>query len=117
METDQIKRIEIDEEGRLLIFPETLKFPMIYRTATEVHWDSENKNLYSPRPREWTYFDWFKHILDVVENEGTYELRLTNKTEWINISEDLKTEIKKEKRSTTKNKANAALTSSVDRDV
>ncbi|TDQ28144.1 hypothetical protein CLV82_2974 [Zeaxanthinibacter enoshimensis] len=71
---------------------------MIYRTATEVHWDPECKCLYSPRPREWTYYDWYKHILEVVENEGNYKLKLTDRTEWNNIPKELKTEIMKERK-------------------
>ncbi|TDQ28138.1 hypothetical protein [Zeaxanthinibacter enoshimensis] len=97
-ETDKIKRVEIDEIGQLLIFPETLKFPMVYRTATEVHWDPECKCLYSPRPSEWTYFDWYNHILEVVQNEGNYKLKLTDRTEWKNIPKELKTEIMKERK-------------------
>lgn len=96
METDQISRIEIDQEGRLHIFPANLRFPLVYRTATEVHWNPERKSLYSPKPRDWTYFEWFKHIIDVIEKEVAYKLQLTDKTEWINISEELRTEIKKE---------------------
>jgi hypothetical protein len=97
METDQIKRIEIDEDGRLHIYPLKSKFPMIYRTATEVHWNPERKSLYSPTPREWTYFEWYKHIVNVVEEGGLYSFQITEVTQWINIPDDLKNEIKKER--------------------
>lgn len=92
MKTDQIKEIEIDDSGRLCIFPEKEKFTMIYRTATEVHWDNEKLFLYSPKPRDWSYFDWYKHIINVVNDCGC-TLLLTKETVWTNISSSLKEQI------------------------
>jgi len=48
MRKDKILRIEIDFEGKLLIRPEESKFPMIYRTAAEIHWDAGKNSVYSP---------------------------------------------------------------------
>ena len=67
METDIITSIEIDQEGRLHLITKSATFPMIYRTATEVHWNPEKHSLYSPRPRDWTYGQWYEHICDVAE--------------------------------------------------
>lgn len=85
MESDNIVKVEIDKEGKLHIKPETVKFPMIYRTATEVHWDISNQTLFSPAPRDWTYLEWFSHIIEVVREECFYRLSLTDKTEWVNV--------------------------------
>ena len=95
MKTDCIEYIEIDGEQRLHIKPELEKFTLIYRTATEVHWDNKKMTLYSPRPRDWSYLDWFNHIIRVSENECSVTLKLTNKTEWINIPLELINEITK----------------------
>jgi hypothetical protein len=92
VKTDNIKEIGIDASGRLCIFPEKENFSMIWRAASEVHWDNNNSFLYSPKPREWSYYDWFKHIIATVKDAGC-DLILTNDTLWINIPDLLKQEI------------------------
>lgn len=45
---DKITKVEIDDSGRLHLKPEKSKFTLIYRTATEVHWDDKkNDTLFS----------------------------------------------------------------------
>lgn len=90
---DQILELGIDDKERLYIKPATERFVLIYRTATEVHWDNKGLFLYSPKPREWTYFDWYKHIIEVVKNECGCKLILSGQTVWINIANDLRKEI------------------------
>lgn len=92
---DSITQIEIDESGKLHVKPELEKFTLIYRTATEVHWDENKLTLYSPKPREWNYLEWFLHITKVAKTECSTELKLTDKTKWINIPDELKNEIMK----------------------
>lgn len=92
MYTDKIDKIEIDSIGRLCITPHIKEFALIYREAKEVHWDVTRKFLYSPKPREWTYLDWYKHIIDVVKDCNCL-LAVTDDTEWINVSLPLKTQI------------------------
>lgn len=94
MRTDKIKKIEIDESGRLLITPETERFTMIYRSAAEVHWENKMNSLYSPKPREWSYFEWYKHIVSLILIDCNCRLLIAESTEWLNIPEDLKAEIK-----------------------
>lgn len=93
MKIDQISEIGIDIEERLYIKPSIARFDLIYRTATEVHWDASGLFLFSPKPREWTYLDWYKHIVDVVNSELCYKLVLTDETIWTNIPKELKQEI------------------------
>jgi hypothetical protein len=93
MTTDNIKEIKIDDLGRLCIFPEKEKFSMIWRSATEVHWDNNNLFLFSPKPREWSYFNWYTQIIGAIKSEYGCDLLLTNDTLWINISVDLKQQI------------------------
>jgi len=93
IDKDSIAEIGIDDRERLFIKPEKASFPLIYRTAREVNWDDKNKFLYSPKPNEWTYFDWYNQIIGLVETECNYKLKLTDSTKWTNISDDLKKQI------------------------
>ena len=93
MQTDNIIEIGIDKLERLYIKPEVEKFTLIYRTATEVHWDNTYHFLYSPKPKDWSYLEWYKYIIKIVETECFCKLNLTKETIWKNIDEKLKTEI------------------------
>ncbi|RZK54942.1 MAG: hypothetical protein EOO87_09085 [Pedobacter sp.] len=93
MRQDNILEISIDDNDRLNIKPQKEKFALIYRSATEVHWDDKGLFLYSPKPREWTYLDWYKHIVSTIWTEYRCKLNLTNKTCWGLIPEDLKESI------------------------
>ena len=90
MKIDQISEIGIDIEERLYIKPSIARFDLIYRTATEVHWDANGLFLFSPKPRELTYLDWYIHIVAVVNDECGYKLVLSDKTIWTNIPDELK---------------------------
>ena len=85
MNPDPIAEIEIDRDGRLRVVPSSNTYPLIYREAVEVHWDSTGRFLYSPPPREWSYFDWFKHIIDTAG-----DLVLSPDTKWINVPDQLR---------------------------
>ncbi len=95
MATEVIQKIEIDNLGRLCIFPKNAKFTLIYRSAAEVHWDNKNFFLFYPKPREWTYFDWYRHIISIVQNEYNCQLIINEHTIWINVPISLKLEITK----------------------
>jgi hypothetical protein len=55
MRTDNIIEVGIDRLERLYIKPKEERFTLIYRTATEVHWDNKDYFLYSPKPKDWSY--------------------------------------------------------------
>jgi len=93
MKSDNIIEIGIDLKERLFIKPQTKQFDFIYRAAAEVGWDNKEKFLYSPKPREWTYLDWFRQIILVAKDEYGCQLTVTNETKWVNIPEELKTQI------------------------
>jgi hypothetical protein len=90
---DKIVEIGIDNSSRLYIIPYTEQFTMIWRSAAEVHWDIDRNCLYSPKPREWSYCQWYHHIVDLVKDEYSCELFITEDTKWINISGRLINEI------------------------
>lgn len=93
MREDGIAKIQIDDDGRLCVWPQAVTFGMIYRSASEVHWDAKSKFLYSPRPREWSYSDWFGQIWSAAASEYEIKLKPHQNTDWTNISPELKSEI------------------------
>jgi len=95
MKSDFIKEIKIDKLGRLCIFPTKEQFSLVWRTATEVQWDEREKFLFSPKPREWTYFEWFNQILKTAKDCGC-KLLITNETVWINVPDLIKQQIDKQ---------------------
>jgi hypothetical protein len=97
---DEIIEVGIDENEQLFIIPKSERFTMIYRTSTEVHWDEKELFLYSPKPREWSYYDWYRHITNVAEKECNCKLMLTPRTTWTNIPDDLKKQIITNKKAT-----------------
>jgi len=92
VETDTIAEIGIDQSGRLYIKPTTKKFPYIYREAMEVTWDTTTDALYSPVPREWSYRDWYRQIVNAATEQGC-ALMITSETRWTNVPDDLRSKI------------------------
>ncbi|MGA9572806.1 MAG: hypothetical protein WBS20_02540 [Lysobacterales bacterium] len=92
MEQDEILEIGIDEDERLYIKPSSNSFPYIYREAMEVHWDTKGMFLYSPKPRKWSYLDWYGQIIKAAK-EQSCSLVLSDKTVWVNMPASLKNEI------------------------
>ncbi len=90
---DAIEKVEIREDGRLFVKPTSQAFPYIYRAALEVGWDPAERSLFSPKPREWTYPMWFGHILAAASTEYGVNLSLTSNTEWINVPDELRSQI------------------------
>lgn len=89
MQTDVIEAVGIDEGGSLWVRPATATFPYIYREAMEVHWDAERACLYSPKPREWPYTAWFRHIRDAAREQGV-DLKLDPATAWVGVDPELR---------------------------
>lgn len=92
MKADDIKEISIDDSGRLCIFPKKERFTMNFTLAKEVNWDNNQLFLYSPKPREWSYLEWFRHMMNVA-TACNVTLVLTNNTIWTNIPTSLKDEL------------------------
>lgn len=92
--SDEIIQVGIDNQKRLFITPKKEKFPLIYRSAAGVNWDSKKGFLHSNVPRDLSYLEWFKHIVSLIKSETKIDLKLTKNTKWINISDDLKNKIK-----------------------
>lgn len=90
MASDDIAEIRIDATERLCVVPQSNSFPYIYRAAMEVQWDNKGRYLYSPKPREWSYAQWFQQIIAAVKQEYGCTLVITPATRWQNIDDSLK---------------------------
>ncbi|MEP7322762.1 MAG: hypothetical protein ABI761_12625 [Saprospiraceae bacterium] len=93
LKKDDIIEIGIDHLDRLFIIPAHQHFEYIYRSAAEVGWDDKGNFLFSPKPREWSYFDWYKHIVTIVKTEYGCTLLIKPQTLFSNISDELKEQI------------------------
>lgn len=96
VQEDKIIEIAIDEYGRLCITPEIEKFHYIYREGMDVHWDEKKSRLHGSKLRSyegsWGYLDWYKQIIKAASEQGV-KLNITKKTKWINISNNIKSDI------------------------
>ena len=90
---DNISEVGIDDTQRLYVRPEKQTFEYIYRAAAEVDWDNNEKYLFSPKPGEWSNFDWYRQIIIATKGEYGCQLVLTDKTQWTNIPNELKDQI------------------------
>ena len=90
---DLIEEIGIDSEERLYLKPASETFPMIYREAMEVHWNSERGYLYSAKPRKWGYIEWYQQIIKAASEQGC-TLVLSPNVSWVNVPGELQAEIK-----------------------
>ena len=89
-----IKKIEIDEEGQLVVTPEIgADYYFIYRTASGVNWSQESHCLYSPKPKKWSYVDWFENIYASIKSEYEHRLLISAVTIWHNVNSDLKNDL------------------------
>jgi len=94
VKTDAIAEVGIEASGWLYIKPATQKFSMIWREGAEVHWDENSQILFSPKPREWSYLDWYQHIIWVAQGEGSGVLLYpTPDTRWRNVPDELRQRI------------------------
>ena len=90
MKKEGITEIGIDKKERLYIAPSTREFEFIYRAAMEINWNTENKTLYAPKPREWSYEQWYGQIISAAKDEYKVVLTLSTNTKWVNIGAKLK---------------------------
>ena len=93
MKIENITEIGITEDNRLYIQPQKTAFNQIYRTASDVYWDSDRRILITPTPKEWSFFQWYCHIITNVDSEYDIRLKTNAETNWLNVTEELKNSI------------------------
>ena len=89
MVSDFIDEIGIDADRRIYLRPRQQTFPYIYREAIDIHWEPQTRRLRSSVPREWSYLQWFQHI---VCGSGV-DFRLAPDCSFATIPDDLRLSI------------------------
>ncbi|WP_223578576.1 hypothetical protein [Kangiella taiwanensis] len=86
MRPEPISKVEINTQGELCVYLESggkSMYQHIYRQGRQVCWDQRLKAFQAPRPRKWSYSDWFSHIISVTNDVGI-QLEVTPRTQWLN---------------------------------
>ena len=96
MKSIEVMEIKISEAGELLVKPavnpdKICRF--VYRAAMEVDWDEESQSFICPKPREWTYFDWYKQVVAATVSELGILLKVTSGTVWTNVPREFQEQI------------------------
>ena len=87
MKSIAISKIEIDDSGRLLVYPavqDPVYFQHVYRAAAEVYWDNAGY-FHCPVPREWSYSQCLEQIRFAVRDELGIELEVLQDTAYISV--------------------------------
>ena len=93
MNKELIYKIFIDDDSKLHLVLPNEDLSMIYRFAKGIYWDSEYSSLHFIEKKEWSYLDWYKHILKVVKENCSLDLYASDETIWENIPTEIRIEI------------------------
>ncbi len=93
MTSEDIAEVGIDATGSLYVKPKRQSFPSIYRAAMDVRWDPATERLFAPKPREWSYAEWFRQILHAVAQEYQVALLLGPTTGWFDVPAAVRSDI------------------------
>ena len=93
MRTVPISAVKRDDRGWLRIYPLHARYDLIYRAAAGVDWENKEGFLHAHEPREWTYPQYFAHIVSVVASECGDALKLTPDTQWMGVPDDIRRQI------------------------
>ena len=86
---EEIVRVEVCNTGELLLVvgsggkPE---YQYIYGEARGVCWNKDARGFEGTERIEWSYPEWFAHIVNVCGDVGVH-LRLSEEVEWVNVSD------------------------------
>ena len=72
------------------------KYEFIYRDASGIRWDPENRCLYPFEPKELPHHEWLKIIRNAVMSEYGDDLVLTKLTHWENVDYETRMECEKD---------------------
>ena len=99
MKEEIVSVVEILDSGELFLKLQSNGDPLyqyIYREVAAVYWDNDRKGFKSSEsPREWTYAKWYDHIVAIAKSGVAVELTLSPSTQWINVPEEIKSQISK----------------------
>ncbi len=98
MDIEVINRIEKLDSGELFLGLEGSGKPSyqyIYRAASGVYWDQDEKGFKSTQMKEWNATKWFSQIRSVVESELGVSLQIGSKVSWVGIEDSEQATIEK----------------------
>jgi hypothetical protein len=78
---------------RLFLKPAATSFDLHMAGAWGFHWDEPLHSLAIPLPREWSYRDWFEHVVAIIGGEHGVHLKLGPHTEWTSVPSIVRAEI------------------------
>ena len=84
METQQIEKVCILDDGRMAVFPTEKKamYQHVYREAAEVYWDNEFGCFLSVPPQNWDCRAWYQQIIKVVRSGVGLDLLIDSEREF-----------------------------------
>lgn len=94
MTDENIEEIAIDASGGLIVRPERSSFSDLYQAgAFGFRWDDATAALASPKPKEWSYLNWFEHMLAVIANNYGTALKTAYSTKWTSVPAGVREEL------------------------
>jgi hypothetical protein len=89
-----ISEVTIDGAGRMLLRPADTLFDDLHMAgAWSFRWDQPTQSLAIPQPREWTYRDWFDHVVDIIGSQYGVHLKIGPQTRWTSVPPSVRDEI------------------------
>lgn len=94
MRDETIAEVTMDEAGRLLLKPAETLFDTLHMAgAWGFRWDEPTGSLAIPLPKEWSYCDWFSHVVTIIGQEYDVHLTVGPQTKWISVPEAVRAEL------------------------
>jgi len=97
MKNEIIKEIAVNDKNELLlklVSNGNSSYQYIYREATGVYWDENQKAFKSTPMNKWTISEWFLHIKNTLRSVLNVELTVDKRMDWKNIPNEEKQKIK-----------------------
>ncbi len=86
MRDELIAEVTLDDAGRLLLKPAEILFDDLHMAgAWGFRWDAPTSSLAIPLPRQWTYRDWFEHVVTIIGSQYGVHLTVGSETRWIAV--------------------------------
>lgn len=94
MRDELIAAVTMDDAGRLLLRPAKTMFDDLHMAgAWGFRWDVATRSLAIPRPSEWSYRDWFDHVVTIIRQQYGVHLKLSPQTQWASVPSTVQEEI------------------------
>jgi hypothetical protein len=94
MRDELIAELTLDDAGRLLLKPAESSFDDLHMAgAWGFRWDEPTSSLAIPRPREWSYRDWFEHVVTIIGSEYGVHLKVGPDTQWVAVPSTVRDDI------------------------